>query len=150
MSCSPYQRPPVVEEALAQLSRKLPGSTVLNSPSVVRDFLLLSMADRAHEVFTVVFLNAQHQVIDVLEMFRGSLTQTSVYPREVLVECLTRQASAVILAHNHPSGHGEPSNADIALTQTLQAALALIEVRVLDHFVLTRAGVLSLAERGFI
>lgn len=131
----PYARPPVVEEALAHLSSLVKGSLVLGSPSAVRDFLSVSLSDRTHEVFAVVFLDSQNRVIDVQELFRGSLTQTSVYPREVVIESLARQASGVILAHNHPSGCAEPSSADIALTQTLKTALALVDVRVLDHFV---------------
>jgi len=97
-----------------------------------------------------VFLNAHHQVIDIAELFRGTLTQTAVYPREVLIEALTRNAAAVILAHNHPSGAAQPSPADQALTRTLQQVLALVDVRVLDHFVVTRAGIYSFAEHGLL
>lgn len=86
----------------------------------------------------------------MVEMFRGTLTQTSVYPREVVVEALARNAAAVGLAHNHPSGHTEPSPADLAITQVLKQALALVDVRVLDHFVITRRGLVSFAERGLI
>ena len=116
----------------------------------MRDYLHLLLADRPHEVFTVVFLDAQNRVLDAVEMFRGSLTQTSVYPREVVIEALARQAAAVILAHNHPSGQAEPSQADRALTRTLQSALALVDVRVLDHFVATRSTLLSFAEQGLL
>lgn len=104
----------------------------------MRDYLRLLLGDRPHEMFAVVFLDAQNRVIVTLEMFRGTLTQTSVYPREVLIEALARSAAGVILCHNHPSGKAEPSRADLALTQTLKSALALVDVRVLDHFVVTR------------
>ena len=145
-----YSRAPVVQEALAHLERSVRNSYFMTGPCAVRDFLQVLLADRPHEVFTVVFVDAQNQVIDALEMFRGSLTQTSVYPREVVIESLARQASGVILAHNHPSGSPEPSTADIALTKTLQSALSLVDVRVLDHFIITRSGLVSLAERGLI
>jgi DNA repair protein RadC len=147
---STYSRAPVVQEALAHLERSVRHSYFLYGPCAVRDFLLVLLADRPHEVFTVVFLDSQNQVIDALEMFRGSLTQTSVYPREVVIESLARQANGVILAHNHPSGSPDPSTADIALTKTLQSALSLVDVRVLDHFIVTRSGLVSLAERGLI
>jgi len=145
-----YSRAPVVQEALAHLERSVRHSYFLHGPCAVRDFLQVLLADRPHEVFTVVFLDSQNQVIDALEMFRGSLTQTSVYPREVVIESLARQANGVILAHNHPSGSPDPSTADITLTKTLQSALSLVDVRVLDHFIVTRSGLVSLAERGLI
>ncbi|MBG6073424.1 DNA repair protein RadC [Polaromonas sp. CG_9.7] len=116
----------------------------------MRDYLRLLLADRPHEVFAVVFLDAQNRVIETVELFRGTLTQTSVYPREVVIEALARNAAAVILTHNHPSGHAEPSRADELLTQTLKSALALVDVRVLDHFVVTRSMVVSFAERGLL
>jgi len=108
------------------------------------------MAGLPHEVFSVLFLDAQHQLLAFEEMFRGTLAQTSVHPREVVKRALGLNASAVILAHNHPSGAPEPSRADEALTQVLKSALALIEVRVLDHLVVARGGVVSLAERGLM
>ena len=145
-----YSRAPVVQEALYHLERSVRHSYFLHGPCAVRDFLQVLLADRPHEVFTVVFLDAQNQVLDALEMFRGSLTQTSVYPREVVIESLARQASGVILAHNHPSGAPEPSPADIALTKTLQSALSLVDVRVLDHFIVTRSGLVSLAAHGLV
>ena len=145
-----YTRPPLVQQALDLLESEVRGSNVLSSPSEVRDYLRLLLGDRPHEVFTVVFLDSQHRVIDTLEMFRGTLTQSSVYPREILVEALARKAAAVILAHNHPSGLAEPSTADQALTQKLQAALAMVDVRVLDHFVVARGELVSFAERGLM
>lgn len=145
-----YTRPPLVKEALDLLEREVHNSDVLTSPGAVRDYLRLLLGDRPHEVFTVVFVDAQHRVIDTLEMFRGTLTQSSVYPREILVEALARKAAAVILAHNHPSGVAEPSGADQTLTQKLQAALAMVDVRVLDHFVIARGELVSFAERGLL
>lgn len=145
-----YTRPQVVQQALALLECEVREADALATPGAVRDYLRLLLADRPHEVFAVMFLDAQHRVIETLEMFRGTLTQTSVYPREVVIEALARNAAAVILTHNHPSGHPEPSRADEALTQTLKSALALVDVRVLDHFIVTRSAVVSLAERGLM
>ena len=145
-----YTRPELVQQALDLLACEVHEADALASPEVVRDYLRVLLGDRPHEVFAVVFLDTQHRVLDAIEMFRGTLTQTSVYPREVVIEALARNAAAVILAHNHPSGCAEPSTADEALTQTLKSALALVDVRVLDHFVVTRSAVVSFAERGLI
>ena len=145
-----YTRAQVVKQALELLECEASEADALASPDAVRDYLRLLLADRPHEVFAVVFLDAQNRVIVTLEMFRGTLTQTSVYPREVLIEALARNAASVILCHNHPSGVAEPSRADQALTQTLKSALALVDVRVLDHFVVTRGGIVSFAERGLL
>ena len=123
----------------------------LDSPQKVRDLLRLRFGDLPHEVFGVVLLDSQHRVLDVVELFRGTLAQTSVYPREVVKLCLETNAAAVILVHNHPSGSLEPSTADLALTETLKKALALVDVRVLDHFIVAgTASPLSFAERGLI
>jgi DNA repair protein RadC len=145
-----YTRPELVQQALDLLECDMHEADALASPAVVRDYLRLLLGDRPYEVFAVVFLDAQHRVLDAIEMFRGTLTQTSVYPREVVIEALARNAAAVILTHNHPSGHPEPSRADEALTQTLKSALALVDVRVIDHFVVTRSTVVSFAERGLL
>ncbi len=123
---------------------------VLSSPASVRDYLRMTLTGREYEVFMVLFLDAQHRVIDSEEMFRGTLTQTSVYPREVVKKSLFNNAAAVIFAHNHPSGIPEPSRADEALTQALKQALALVDVKVLDHFVIAASGVMSFAERGLL
>lgn len=147
---SRYIRPPVVQQALELLEREVRNADALASPAAVRDYLRLLLADRPHEVFAVVFLDANHRVLDVVEMFRGTLTQTSVYPREVVIEALAHRAAAVIFTHNHPSGHPEPSRADEVLTQSLKAALALVDVRVLDHFVVTHCSLISFAERGLL
>ena len=113
-------------------------------------YLQLHLARREHEVFAVLFLDAQHRLLALEELFRGSLTQTSVYPREVVLHALRHQAAAVVLAHNHPSGTVQPSRADEALTQTLKAALALIDVRVLDHIIVAPGAALSMAEKGLL
>ena len=120
------------------------------SPSAVRDYLRIQTRDLQYEVFIALFLDARHRLIAAEEMFRGTLTQTSVYPREVVKRALHHNASAVILAHNHPSGNSEPSKADEMLTRTLKEALALVDVRVLDHMIVAGADVLSFAERGHI
>ena len=143
-------RAAIVEQALQLLAAEVREADALSSPAAVKDYLRLKLGEREHEVFVVVFLDTQHRVIAIEELFRGTLSQTSVYPREVVKEALARNAGAVILAHNPPSGNPEPSRADEFLTQTLKAALALVDVRVLDHLVVTRAGVLSFAERGLI
>jgi DNA repair protein RadC len=123
---------------------------VLSSPASVRDYLRMSLAGRDYEVFMVLFLDAQNRVIESEEMFRGTLTQTSVYPREVVKRSLFNNAAAVIFAHNHPSGVAEPSHADEVLTQALKQALALVDVKVLDHFVIAGVGLTSFAERGLV
>jgi DNA repair protein RadC len=145
-----YTRPELVQQALDLLACEVHEANALVSPEAVRDYLRLLLSDRPHEVFAVVFLDTQHRVLDAIEMFRGTLTQTSVYPREVVIEALARNAAAVILAHNHPSGCAVPSTADEALTRTLKSALSLVDVRVLDHFVVTRSAVVSFAERGLL
>ncbi len=145
-----YCRDPVVEQALSILAYQVREADALASPEAARDFVRLRLADRPHEVFAVLFLDVQNRVIAYQEMFRGTLTQTSVYPREVVIEALACQASAVILVHNHPSGLATPSRADELLTSTLKQALALVDVRVLDHLVVTRSQVLSFAETGLL
>lgn len=147
---TPYNRPRLISRALKLLESEMRQADVLTSPQAVRDYLRLLLGDRPHEVFAVVFLDAQHRVIKPLEMFRGTLTQTSVYPREIVIEALAIGAAAVIFTHNHPSGCCEPSRADETLTQALKTALSLVEVRVLDHFIITRDSVLSFAERGLL
>ena len=116
----------------------------------MKDYLGLQIAHREHEVFAVLFLDAQNRLLRFEELFRGTLTQTSVYPREVVKRALTCHAAAVVLAHNHPSGAAEPSRADEFLTQTLKRALQLVDVRVLDHIVVGRGEVVSFAERGLL
>ena len=122
----------------------------LTSPASVRDYLRMTLAGRDYEVFMVLFLDAQHRVIESEEMFRGTLTQTSVYPREVVKRSLVNNAAAVIFAHNHPSGVAQPSHADELLTRSLKEALALVDVKVLDHFIVAGGSVMSFAERGLL
>jgi DNA repair protein RadC len=140
----------VIELARRSLAQELMQRPLFDAPGKVKDYLQLQLAQRDHEVFAVLFLDAQNRLIRCEEMFRGTLTQTSVYPREVLKRALDLNAAAVILAHNHPSGAAEPSRADEFLTQTLKSALQLVDVRVLDHLVVGRAGVVSFAERGLL
>ncbi len=123
-------------------------SDALTSPESVRDYLALKLRGLGHEIFVCLFLDNKHRVIEYQEMFRGTLNSTSVYPREVVKACLAVNAAAVIFAHNHPSGIAEPSEADIFLTAKLQEALALIDIRVLDHLVIGNDAPVSLAERG--
>lgn len=141
----------LIAEALAVLDARLRRSgSAMNSPEDVRAFLTLKLAQRETEGFGVLFLDAAHAVIDFEVMFQGSLSQTSVYPREVVRRALALNAEAVILAHNHPSGIPEPSRADEYLTKTLKGALALVDVRVLDHMIVGRLRVVSMAERGLV
>ena len=126
------------------------SGSVLTSPEAVRDYLRLSLNELPHEAFVVLFLDSQHRLIAADEMFRGTLAQTSVYPREIVKAALAHNAAAVIFAHNHPSGVAEPSRADELLTQALKQALALVDIRTLDHFVVAGNRVVSFAERGLL
>ncbi|MGY8903877.1 MAG: RadC family protein [Burkholderiales bacterium] len=140
----------VLELARRALAQQLQARTVFASPQALKDYLQLHLAPRGHEVFAVLFLDPQNRLIALEELFRGTLTQTSVYPREVVLRALHHQAAAVVLAHNHPSGSVQPSRADEALTQTLKATLALVDVRVLDHVIVAPGAALSMAERGLV
>ena len=140
----------VLELARRALTQELQDKPLFSTPQAVRDYLQLQLGSRPHEIFAVLFLDAQHRLIALEELFRGTLTQTSVYPREVVVRALALQAGSVVLAHNHPSGEARPSRADEALTQTLKAALGLVDVRVLDHFVVTSTQAVSMAELGLL
>jgi DNA repair protein RadC len=122
----------------------------MTSPDAVRDFLRYALAPESVEVFVVLFLDSQHRLIAADEIARGTLAQTSVYPREVVKAALAHDAAAVVLAHNHPSGVAEPSRADELLTRSLRDALALVDVRTLDHFIVAGPAVTSFAERGLI
>jgi DNA repair protein RadC len=132
------------------LEEEIKHGDMLNSPAIVRDFLRLHFASYEHEAFVAIFLDAQHRVIASHELFRGTLTQTSVYPREVVKAALRVNAAAVIFSHNHPSGVEEPSQSDRLLTDALKQALSLVDVRVLDHFIVAGNSVLSFAERGLL
>ena len=132
------------------IAEQLRESSVLDSPTAVRNYLQLLYAGREYESFMVLFLDSAHHMIAAEEIFRGTLAQTSVYPREIVKQSLQRNAAAVILAHNHPSGLPEPSRADEFLTQTLKSALALVDIRVIDHIVIGGDKATSFAERGLL
>ena len=140
----------VLELSRRALAQRLRERTVFDSPQAVKHYLQLHLAAKAHEVFAVLFLDNQHRLIAMEEMFRGTLAQTSVYPREVVRHALQHQAAAVVLAHNHPSGGVEASAADLALTQVLRSALALVDVRVLDHIIVAPGAGLSMAQQGLL
>ncbi|MGZ5001221.1 MAG: RadC family protein, partial [Methylomonas sp.] len=138
----------VLELARRALSEELQMGVALSSPQAVRQYLQLLLGNRGYESFAVLFLDVKNRLIASEELFRGTLTHTSVYPREVVKAALARNAAALIFAHNHPSGTPEPSNADRTLTQALKQALALVDVRVLDHFIVAGRQVYSFAEHG--
>lgn len=140
----------VLEIARRAMAERLKEREVFESPDAVGLYLQMQLGSRPHEVFAIMFLDVQHRLIAFEELFRGTLTQTSVYPREVVMRALHHHASALILAHNHPSGGIEPSRADELLTQTLKAALALVDVRVLDHVIVGDGRTLSMASKGLI
>jgi len=142
----------IVAHALRILDARIRTGPVFTNPGTIKDFLRVYFADASNqgrEEFAVLFLDCHHRLIECKTMFRGTLTQTSVYPREVVREALALNAGAVVFAHNHPSGSAEPSRADEFLTQTLKSALSLVDVRALDHFVVGDS-VVSFAERGLI
>ena len=140
----------VVELARRSLSQEARRRDALASPQAVRDYLRLLLTARPYEVFVGLYLDSQNRLLAAEELFRGTLAQTSVYPREVVKAALTRNAAAMIFAHNHPSGVAEPSRADELLTQALKQALALVDIRTLDHFVVADGQVTSFAERGLL
>lgn len=140
----------VLRAAQQVLAGQMRGCEALTSPQVVRDFLRVKLGTLEHEMFAVIHLDAQNRVIDYAEMFRGTVSQTSVYPREVVKEAFARNSAALLLVHNHPSGVAEASRADELLTQTLKSALALVDVRVLDHLIVAGNTILSFAERGLL
>jgi DNA repair protein RadC len=140
----------VLHAARNVLAKRVRRGTKFSAPQAVREFLTVKLGHLEHEVFMVILLDNQHQLIEACEMFRGTIDGASVYPREVVKEALTHNAAAVIFAHNHPSGVPEPSAADRALTERLKAALAVVDIRVLDHFVVGGESVISFAERGWI
>lgn len=140
----------VMEMARRALAEEIRNGDIMDSPQSVRNYLRLSLGGKPHEIFVGIFLDARHRTIATEELFRGTLTQASVYPREVVKRALFHNAAAIIFAHNHPSGVAEPSQADETLTQSLKQALALVDIRVLDHFVIGSEAVVSFAERGLI
>ena len=140
----------VFELARRALSQRLKEREAFHTPGAVKQYLQLQLAHKNHEVFAVLFLDNQNRMLAMEELFRGTLSQTSVYPREVVMRALHHQAAAVVLSHNHPSGSVQPSRADEHLTQTLKAALALVDVRVLDHIIVGQGQALSMAEQGLM
>lgn len=140
-----------IVRALQILSKRLAVTgEAMTSPAMVKNYCQLRLGGHDREVFAVLYLDAQHRLLAFVEEFRGTLTQTSVYPREIVRAALAHNAAAVVLTHNHPSGMTEPSRADEYLTQQLKAALALVDVRVLDHMVVSASGCTSFAERGLL
>ena len=140
----------VLEMSRRALQEEMRSGDALNSPRAVRDYLQLLLRSRQQEVFVAIFLDAQHRVVASEELFQGTLTQTSVYPREVVKRALHHNAAALIFAHNHPSGVAEPSDSDRLLTHALKKSLQLVDVSVLDHFIVAGAGCLSFAEKGML
>jgi DNA repair protein RadC len=152
---TPYAVNPIISAAKELITRALEEEISLNpihfsDPKAVKNYLRLTLGGRQQEVFMVLFLDSQNRLLASEELFHGTLTQTSVYPREVVKRALSNNAASVMLAHNHPSGLSEPSQADRLLTTALKQALALIDVRVLDHIVIGEHEALSFAERGLI
>lgn len=140
----------VLELARRALAQQLRARSTLDTPEAVKHYLQLHLAAKPHECFAVLMLDSQHRLLALEELFRGTLAQTSVYPREVVLRALHHHAAAVVLAHNHPSGSVSPSRADELLTRSLQSALALVDVRVLDHVIVAPGQALSMAERGLL
>jgi DNA repair protein RadC len=140
----------IIEQAMAVLHKRLNTGPLMNSTDVVKKYLMLKAAGLEREEFWCVWLNAVHQVIDIETVATGSISQASVYPREIVKSALRRNAAAVILAHNHPSGSPDPSNADQMLTNTIKSALALVDVRVVDHIIVGGDRAVSFAEQGLV
>ncbi len=149
-SCRVADAAEVLHAAQCLLAARVAGSDFISSPAAVKDFVRARLGALSHEVFAVMHLDAQHRVLDYVEMFRGTLSQTSVYPREVVKAALSRNSAALVLVHCHPSGVPMPSTADELLTRRLREALALVDVQVLDHLIVAGPSVLSMAERGLL
>lgn len=140
----------ILEAARQVIDQKIPRGALFTSPELVKDYLRTKLVGFEHEVFAALFLDSQHRLLKYVELFRGTIDQASVYPREVVKEALRVNAAAVIFSHNHPSGNPEPSQADKVLTQRLKEALALMEVRTLDHIIVGGEATVSFAERGLL
>lgn len=140
----------ILEAARQAIERKMQRGTSFTSPAAVKEYLRAKLAGYEHEVFAVLFLDTQHRLIEYAEMFRGTIDSASVYPRELVKDALRHNAAAVIISHNHPSGNSEPSRADEALTTQLRQALALVDVRTLDHIIVAGVSTTSFAERGLL
>ncbi|HXQ31915.1 MAG TPA: DNA repair protein RadC [Steroidobacteraceae bacterium] len=140
----------IIAAARRALSRRVRRGAALTSPRLVRDFLSLKLGGLEHESFAVLLLDNRHRLIDYVELFRGTIDGASVHPREVVKLALARNAAALVLAHPHPSGVAEPSQADAAITRRLREALALVDIRVIDHIIIAGGETVSLAERGLL
>ena len=140
----------ILDAARAILAHRVRRGAPISNPRHTRDYLRLQLAPHDHEIFAILFLDTRHRVIEFVPLFRGTIDGASVYPREVVKEALRRNAAAVILAHNHPSGVAEPSQADELITTRIRDALALVDIRVLDHLVVTGDDIVSFAERGLL
>lgn len=138
----------IIDKARAILSRRVKRGAALSSPKAAQDYLALQLGEREAEVFCVLYLDNRHRLIEFREEFQGTIDGASVYPREIVKHALAFNAAAVILAHNHPSGIAEPSRADEMITGRIKAALALVDVRTIDHLIIAGGAVVSLAERG--
>lgn len=147
---SPVSEDQIIEKAQLILAERMYSTEVLSSPQVTRSFLQVKLGDYDREVFSVVFLTSQHQVIEYEEMFQGTIDGAAVYPREVVKRALEHNASAVILAHPHPSGEPSPSQADRRITERITSALSLVDIRVLDHIIVSVGGTYSFAEHGLM
>lgn len=145
----PVSSAEIVTMARTLLKRRFARGTAITSPEQTKEFLTLHLGPLQHEVFACLFLDSRHRVIAYRELFRGTIDGASVHPREVVREAMRTNAAAVIFAHNHPSGEAEPSQADLRITQQLKDALALVDVRVLDHFIVG-SDIVSFAERGLL
>ena len=140
----------ILEAARQAIEHKMQRGASFSSPAAVKEYLCAKLGGFEHEVFAVLFLDTQHRLIEYAEMFRGTIDSASVYPREVVKETLRLNAAAVIISHNHPSGNPEPSAADKAMTAQLRQALALVDLRTLDHIIVAGSRTTSLAERGLL
>ena len=140
----------IVEVAKAAMNRRVKRGVTLTSPKVVRDYLALQLGSLEHETFGVMLLDTRHRLIEFVELFRGTIDGASVHPREVVKLALAKNAAALILCHPHPSGVAEPSRADELITTRLRDALALVDIRVVDHIIVAGGEVVSMAERGAI
>lgn len=147
-------RPATADEILAAaravLARRIRRGTLMDSPRATRDYLTTKLGELEHEVFCCLYLDSRHRLIEFVELFRGTIDGASVHPREVVKEALTRNAAAVIIVHNHPSGVAEPSQADELITRRLRDALAMVDICVLDHLVIAGPDAISMAERGLL
>lgn len=140
----------ILSAARRVIDRQTPRGTPFNTPEVVKDYLRTKLAGLEREVFAMLCLDSQHRLIEYIELFRGTIDQSSVYPREAVKDALRVNAAAVIFAHNHPSGHPEPSAADKTMTRTLVAAMSLLDIRTLDHILVAGAATVSFAEQGLL